>query len=117
MQLAEAILTEPAPGGDTGSIRLADTRTERRESTDQGERDMFLVGEEDESEDDGELVDRNEGADERRRVMGNSGAQLSRLDISAPTDEDEDEDFGRNPDGGLSAKAGIILVRGSTLLH
>lgn len=47
--------------------------------------------------------------DERRRAFilgGNGQAQVSRADISGMGDYDDDEQEG----GGLSAKAGIILV-------
>lgn len=115
-QLAEAILTEPGSAltEDAASIRLADTRTRMRSSEDEGERDVFLPGEDEESEDGDE--DRDEEAEERRRrILTHSGAQLSRIDVSDDLDDYEivgrDGSTAQGEGGGLSAKAGIILVR------
>lgn len=116
-QLAEAILTEPASGDDAGSIRLADTRTGRRSSNEDitDEHAVFLPGDDSDS-DDGELVEREEleGSmlQERQQVMRNASAQLSRMDIGSSQDPGDDADGDSvKGGGGLSAKAGIILVR------
>ncbi|KAF5324984.1 hypothetical protein D9619_009553 [Psilocybe cf. subviscida] len=125
--LAEAILTEPAGhvAGDSISIRLTDTRSHPRSSYDpdpEHERDVFLQRDDDASEDEDEVALQ----EERRRMLGNSGAQLSRIDIRSPqTHDDEDYEIvpghrdpvradrsagGDGVQGGtLSAKAGIIL--------
>jgi hypothetical protein len=84
---------------------------------------VFLRTDDDASDDEDE-VSRQE---ERRQMFGNSGAQLSRIDIRSPQLHD-DEDYEivpghGDPDrrerstgrdgaqgGALSAKAGIILV-------
>ncbi|KAF8963511.1 major facilitator superfamily domain-containing protein [Flammula alnicola] len=115
--LAEAILTEPATltADDTGSILLADTRTRPRTS-DENERQVFLPGEDTDEEDETAL------REERRHVLSNSGAQLSRIDIRRTVGEEEDYDIlprrgaangrpnGERSDAGtLSGKAGIIL--------
>lgn len=127
-QLAEAIRTEPAGhvGGDSVSIRLTDTRTHPRSSYDpepEHERDVFLQGNDDPSDDEDEVA----RLEERRRMLGNSGAQLSRIDIRSPQVHDEEDyeivsgrrDLGRGERsnsgdagqrGALSAKAGTILV-------
>ena len=107
---------------DAGSIRLADTRTRPRTSG-ENERDVFLPGgdESDGSEDE------EARTEERRRVLSNSGAQMSRINIRSPSEGSDDEDGyeivngnddagvreggARNNPGTLSAKAGIILVR------
>jgi len=113
------------------SIRLADTRTWHQhqqglQTGEQGEHDAFLA-------DDSEDEDGETRLEDRRRVLGNSGAQLSRVDISnavvdTPTDVQnegyvfipgEQEANGRSNDvvgsdravsSTLSSKAGIILV-------
>ena len=124
IQLAEAILTEPATHtvDDAGSIRLADTRTRPRTSG-ENERDIFLPrGDESDGSEDEEAR-----REERRRVLSNSGAHLSRINLRSPSEGSEDEDGyeivngdvsagvseneERNNPGTLSAKAGIILVR------
>ncbi|PPQ68885.1 hypothetical protein CVT25_009008 [Psilocybe cyanescens] len=116
--LAEAILTEPAAQSvdDAGSIRLADTRTQRRTSGD-NEREMFLSGN-DSDEDDEETLE------ERRHVLSNSGAQLSHINLRESGHDDDDNDYeivrgpgqnqgrsgsGRSTSGTLSGKAGVIL--------
>lgn len=43
-------------------------------------------------------------------VMGNTGAQLSMIDVHDLSNADAYEETGVKPGGGLSAKAGIILV-------
>ncbi|KAF8148425.1 major facilitator superfamily domain-containing protein [Crassisporium funariophilum] len=117
--LAEAILTEPAAHStdNAGSIRLADTRTRPRTSA-EGEGDDLLPGDESEDEDEEAL------REERRRVLSNSGAQLSRIHLS--TGDADDDDYELVPGNGdgdertngngagsgtttLSSKAGIIL--------
>ena len=111
---------EPAAQGidDTSSIHLADTRTPTRRSDD-GERAVFLPGEDsDEDEDEDAKARRSE---DRRRMLGNSGAQVSRIDISGGgSDEDGFEMVSASREGSrragrsantLSAKAGSILVR------
>ncbi|KAF9553769.1 MFS general substrate transporter [Agrocybe pediades] len=126
--LAEAILTEPAAHTSedvAGSIRLADTRTRRRHSGEH-EGDAFLPqhGHESDHDDD---EDEDAAREERRRVLSNSGAQLSRIDLHTPDPEDErdyefipanGESHAANGGGSsravekpgtLSAKAGIIL--------
>ncbi|KAJ3515315.1 hypothetical protein NLJ89_g1827 [Agrocybe chaxingu] len=118
--LAEAILTEPAAQSpeNPGTIHLADAR--QRDSSEH-ERQVFLSrnGEGEHSESDSE--DEEARREERRRVLTNSGAQLSRIDIGVPEHEDGDYEFVPGPENGqrtnvavstastLSAKAGIIL--------
>ncbi|KAJ2923915.1 hypothetical protein H1R20_g13179, partial [Candolleomyces eurysporus] len=123
--LAEAILTEPGPAtaDDGGSIRLADTRTNR--SARDAESERFLQ-DSDSDEEDEEDEDVKKA---RQNLLGNSGAQVSSANIheTHQSDDDyemvdnqrsarrahniDDDDF--DPDqrsgGGLSAKAGIIL--------
>ena len=66
-----------------GSIRLADARTwsyhqqESQTNVNQGGRDVFLA---DDSGDEGE--DEQAQLEDRRQVLGNAGAQISRVDIS-----------------------------------
>ncbi|KDR74758.1 hypothetical protein GALMADRAFT_269030 [Galerina marginata CBS 339.88] len=128
--LAEAILTEPATQTteEAGAIRLADTRTRprprpRTSGNHDNEREVFLPGDDSDSEDENEGEEA--AREERRRVLSNSGAQLSRIDIQgAAGDGEEDEDGyeivpgardangrlgGGSTAGTLSAKAGIIL--------
>jgi hypothetical protein len=137
LQLAEAILTEPDPAlaGIPGSIRLADTRAltnEDDESQRDAERAAFLPGHvSDDSSDDGSEDGREpeEGirvsslGTNQNRVMGNLGARISRIEVSPTVDGDgnanwevDDTDHieeqgsrGSKP-GGLSSKAGSILV-------
>ncbi|TFK31761.1 major facilitator superfamily domain-containing protein [Crucibulum laeve] len=111
--LGEAILTEPgvASHEDAGSIHLADTRTPRRSG--EGEQDVFLPGGDDSDSDGEEEEAQMREREERRRVLGNSGAQLSRIDVSSNGDGYEQVggsgSGSRMDGGGLSAKAGIIL--------
>ncbi|KAH9474884.1 hypothetical protein JR316_0013352 [Psilocybe cubensis] len=138
--LAEAILTEPATrstdDNDTASIMLTDTRTQGRRSTERGdEQSAFLPG--NVSDDDDENYGNEERwlIEERRRVLSNSGAQMSRVvlqgggsgDINFGDYEEEEngyeivraEDEGtrmgrsrataRSEGGMLSSKAGVIL--------
>ncbi|PPQ81361.1 hypothetical protein CVT25_015468 [Psilocybe cyanescens] len=115
--LAEAILIEPAAQSvdDAGSIRLADTRTQRRTSG-ENEREMFLPGNDSDEDDDETLIE------ERRRVLSNSGAQLSRINLQGNGHDDDDYEIvqgpgqnqgrsgsGRSTSGTLSGKAGVIL--------
>ncbi|KAF8994064.1 major facilitator superfamily domain-containing protein [Cyathus striatus] len=123
--LAEAILTEPASLSydEPAVIRLADARTPQRRSG-EGEREVFLSHGDDASDDEGDDEDEELKTERSRSLLGNSGAQLSRIDVSAsgriingvPEDDDyvdlgrrggEREEGGNG--GGLSAKAGIIL--------
>lgn len=83
---------------------------------------MFLPG--DASDSDNDDGDEPAKKEERRRVLGNSGAQVSRADISGVSNRDgyhmvnggSGDGVAREApsEGGLSAKAGIILVRGPT---
>ncbi len=77
---------------------------------------MFLPGDDsDEDEDEDAKARRSE---DRRRMMGNSGAQVSRIDISGGGSDEDSYDMvstsrgrtGRSANT-LSAKAGSILVR------
>ncbi|KAF8800152.1 MFS general substrate transporter [Phlegmacium glaucopus] len=87
--LADAIKTESTTHDDVGSIRLADTRTwahrqQESQVDEQGERDVSLA-------DDPEGGDGEARLEDRRRVLGNSRAQLSRVNITSevvytPTD-------------------------------
>ncbi|KAF8896631.1 hypothetical protein BD779DRAFT_1727678 [Infundibulicybe gibba] len=113
--LAEAILTDTS-ADDTGFIQLSDTRTTRRHSGEEGERDVFLVRDDDDDNDDesddGAVVVNGDNhvdqmAEERRRVLGNLNAQISRVNISV--NEDELSQGGGSRGKGLSAKSGIIL--------
>ncbi|TFK21002.1 sucrose transporter [Coprinopsis marcescibilis] len=110
--LAEAILTEPgAPAADdTGSIQLTDARTRPRVDHDESS----------DSESEDEV---SKAIENRRLLLGNPAAHVSRIRIdvddhldSGPNDNDyeivngNDRDgTGPNPSGSLSAKAGIIL--------
>lgn len=113
-QLGEAIHSEPLPG-DTSSIRLADTRAPYTRVD--AEEQAFLVGEDDEE------VDRRPGtssrshslelaeARARQNVMGNAGAQISRIDIQEPDAYLEDsESTGAGVHRDLTAQSGVILV-------
>lgn len=125
--LASAILTE-ASEDDDAAIRLVDTRTHPRRvnssdldvDTEADERSMFLPGEASESEDENDDIGEAKKAEERRRVMGNSVAQVSVMDISGANDGAghhmvDGGEYGNGAargaqsGGGLSAKAGIIL--------
>ncbi|KXN89417.1 General alpha-glucoside permease [Leucoagaricus sp. SymC.cos] len=125
--LATAILTE-ASDDDNTAIRLSDTRTRPRRinssdldvDADADERNVFLPGEASESEGENEN-DPDEAArkEERKRVLRNSTAQVSRVDISSVSNGDgyhmvngeagNGEVRDAQSGGGLSAKAGIIL--------
>jgi solute carrier family 45 protein 1/2/4 len=143
LQLAEAILSEPVNNTDleeVGSIRVTDTRTWSRSGSSRaggadadGDEDeqQFLVGGDLANDEDNEGEDRKvrvrshssngERADGlgmgRLGVMGNAGAQLSRLDVdNSNSDLNGGDELQDNVSGGgLSAKAGIILVCHSTL--
>jgi len=130
-QLAEAILSDPgnvANLEEVGSIRVTDTRTWRPKAYGDTDERQFLVGDEhaDEEEhregavrDNGQprppLDEENEDrpGSGRLGIMDNAGARLSRLDIRALNgDADADDGLRDNVSvGGLSAKAGIVLVR------
>lgn len=122
--LATAILTESTAEDDNG-IRLADTRTRQRRpnssdlDVNADERNVFLPGDASDSED--EHPDGNfkatERIDDRLSVMGNAGAQLSRLDISGTGRGEGYQGLNGSANGGveeapsgdLSGKAGVIL--------
>lgn len=112
LQLAEAILSEPAPEDAEGSIRVVDTR--QRSAGSREEERFLVVGAEDDEDEAESDVDDEEGEGARRKrdrgrlgVMGNASAQLSMLDMHAATGEEDQDHSGGS---GLSAKAGIILV-------
>ena len=134
-QLAEAILTEPDPAlaSIPGSIRLADTRTPADENDASGidaERRVFLPsalsddGSDDGSEDGTAQVKGRLSSLETNGsgVMGNPGARVSRIEVSPVAGRDGDIDWedgiddideqgsGGGKPGGLSSKAGSILV-------
>jgi hypothetical protein len=76
------------------------------ETSDDAEREVFLADDEEEEED--VEVNRMHFAS----VMGNPGAQLSRLNVNEDIDDDDNDEVDtNNRGGGLSSKAGIILVR------
>ena len=127
--MAEAILTEPGPASadDGGSILLEDTRGSRPEAQD-GEQEGFLSGRRSESdneeEEDESDNDVQKAKSARLGVLGNnSDARVSHLNVNGDRHSEDDYEFvggqrsphGDEPDqrqrGGLSAKAGIILVR------
>ena len=107
-----------------GSIRLADARTWPHHQQglpsdgEPGERDIFLAEDFDDEE------DKEAELEGRQRVMGNTGAQLSRVDVSNGVIDVPNERYGLIPgehaiDGmrsdrvvpsTLSSKAGIVLV-------
>jgi hypothetical protein len=131
-QLAEAILSESeTPDNFGGSICLSDRRTfgdtdGHAAGVDSEERERFLVGGDDENE--GHMEDRtaahrspddqeDDESTPRQSILQNAGARLSRLDIHALAVDGAADETGTEPDvhtpkkNGLSAKAGIILVR------
>jgi hypothetical protein len=108
---------------------LADTRTPTRapEGNDNGERDGFLPGDHSDSDSDsdtGHSVPKViEGVTVGGNgVMGNLGARTSRIQVGRERNGEDWEDEAnwedvrgegrRDNGGGLSAKAGIILVGG-----
>ncbi|CAL1709454.1 unnamed protein product [Somion occarium] len=119
--LAEAILTADSPD-DTAAILLSDTRTSRRSGditlgADEHER-QFLVGDD---EDENGLADEvrsfgssasmdsQEGSGERIRantLMNNADARMSHVHVD---DLAHDHVDGPRREGGLAAKAGVIL--------
>ncbi|KAF8627150.1 hypothetical protein AX17_006367 [Amanita inopinata Kibby_2008] len=107
--LGEAILTEHASGNIPSTISLLDSRT--RDSAD-GEREVFLPGIEEDSEDE---VDEQAEDIRHSKALGTSAARISHLDVgdhdhSAGGSEDNREPTGENRrNGDLSSKAGIIL--------
>jgi len=138
-QLAEAILTEPDStlASLPGSIQLTDTRTPTDDNDTRErdvEREIFLPG--DLSDDGSEYEEEEDGRQTERKtrfsdvaetngngVMGNLDARVSRIEVSPTVDQGgdagwEDDDIdgvdeqadGRSRPGGLSAKAGSILV-------
>lgn len=131
-QLATEILTD-APEDDGTTIRLSDTRSNSHRNldvdADTNERNVFLPGEASESEeDDSYSGDEAERKEERRTVLGNSAAQVSRIDISSVSNGDgypmtsgDETAHGvmRDSQSGvsLSAKAGIILVRDKNIYN
>lgn len=105
-----------------GSIRVTDTRTWRSAGYDEADEHQFLVGDdrtdEDEAGEGRSKLPSLDGDEEDRLgrrglgVMGNAGAQLSRLDIHTSNGHLNEEDGSPdNESRGLCAKAGIILVR------
>jgi solute carrier family 45, member 1/2/4 len=130
-QLAEAILTEPDPAlaSIPGAIRLTDTRTLVREDVPRErdtEREAFLPGDlsdddSDNGSEDGKGKARISSLEANGNgVMGNLGARISRIEVSPTTGpnediswEDDDIDDVSEQEakpGGLSSKAGSILV-------
>ncbi len=121
MQLAEAILTEPAPHSSENvtAIRLADARTPLPRSSEDQERELFLSGHDsdDEDGDEGEGLKRAE----RGRMFNHPGALLSTVDVGQIDGNRYDPVPGQEANGRgaairsegktLSSKAGIILVR------
>jgi hypothetical protein len=123
-QLATAILTNPSEDSGT-AIRLSDTQIRSREDfyidANADERNVLLPGEASESEDDHDSVDEAKLNKERRKVLGNSAAQASRMDVNSISNKNgyhivNGGDAGDRADADaqngndLSAKAGIILV-------
>ena len=137
-QLAEAILTEPASSlvDDAISIRLADARTPIREVD--SEREVFLPGNASDSEDEEEVRKKEErrrvlGNPIAQRSGINISGRKDRVSeeeeegdfeiVAGPRqssvhsvrltlqDEDDQVDRSHDHEGGLSSKAGIILVR------
>lgn len=129
MQLAEAILLDD-DDEDSSSILLDDARSRRISSGIDGQdhERQFLVGGDEEEED--ALADEvrsfrsSVSMDEEREqqkgklglLMNNASARMSHLDVHASQDEGEGSQHegaaeGKKPkNGGLAAKAGIILV-------
>ena len=109
MQLANAILTEPASGaGASRPIPLAETRMANEGGY------QSLVGAE--PEDDGENIDETrselssiegETHAERVPIMSNAGARVSQLDLHTRSSQQQ---------GGISEKAGAILVKLSLIV-
>lgn len=128
-QLAEAILTTPTSStdpdiDDAQSILLADTRTGTgRARENGGEREQFLVGSDDgdgHSDADRERTPSIEGEDRpwseaaarpQEAMMGNFGARRSWVDVTSIDGPGENGVAAGAREPGLSAKAGIILVR------
>jgi len=120
LQLAEAILTEPAPHSSHSSenitaIQLADARTPLPRSSEDQERELFLSGQDSDEEDD----DEGEGLKraERGRMFNHPAALLSTVDVGQIDGNRYDPLPGQEANGRraagktLSSKAGIILVR------
>lgn len=128
---------------EDAAIHLSDSRTRRISggpSPNNHDERQFLVGDDEHEEvDDDDDDDRNERdrsrassrassfereTRSRRSVMGNAGAQLSRLDVHTTSHtgngvayEDGDGMARHSARGTLSAKAGTIMVRSSSLHH
>ncbi|KAF9037392.1 MFS general substrate transporter [Hymenopellis radicata] len=120
--LAEAILTEPAPGStDASAIMLQDTRSR----PDVNETIFEDPGLDSDAESDSERQIKLDKAEARRGLIGNHDAGISRVDLGRDHSDDEEEgedavlvgrrrdleeaDGDREHEGGLSAKVGIIL--------
>jgi solute carrier family 45 protein 1/2/4 len=102
---------------------VTDTRTWSRGGRADADERRFLVGDDQEDEEDGDERSRSQSLHGEREcgleigrqgVMGNPSAQLSRLDVHV-SNGDVSEVHDNVSGGGLSAKAGIILVRHLTL--
>lgn len=105
-------------------IQVTDTRTWSRggaaEAFPDADRDerQLLVGDDRPDDHENEARSRSQSLDEERDnvprlgVMGNPAAQLSRIDVHTSNDHLNGGDIQDNVSGGgLTAKAGIILVR------
>jgi len=125
IQLAEAILLEHEFTDDTESIHLMDRRTFRDGEGqilegEAEERQHFLVGQDDEGNDQDDnqrvsLSSMEEGSDQetlRGSLLQHQIARVSHIDIQElNTDDVSEEPFEHSKRrGGLSAKAGVILV-------
>ncbi|KZT01574.1 MFS general substrate transporter [Laetiporus sulphureus 93-53] len=126
--LAEAILTENAPGDDTGSIMLNDTRRRSRDLTADAEEHerQFLVasgeGSRDSDDDSGleaevqsfrssasmDGQEHDEIQELRGEIMSNLSAQTSHLHVPTVAHSEPDR-APREHSGGLAAKAGVII--------
>ncbi|KAG5340407.1 hypothetical protein C0989_001731 [Termitomyces sp. Mn162] len=120
--LAEAILTTPDQTlNERNSILLADARTPVDDPEASGETAVFLYNHhqhlreerDDESDLDDDVPPRSEGG-----LFGNMYARVSRVAVDLEGHDDDEEDcedattgVGAEGSGGLSSKAGIILVR------
>jgi solute carrier family 45 protein 1/2/4 len=123
-QLAEAILSDSFVSEEgAGSIRLADTRTfrsnDRHSGDDYEQRRFLLPDEENDNDANGDVWKSSLEVGRDRRpgsLLENAGAQLRRLDVDGLSENNENvagaEDMKTTGSTrGLSAKAGIILVR------
>lgn len=105
LQLGEAILTEHTPTGVVAAIRLTDTRT--RDSADD-ERETFLPKFGSEAAD-GENGDLDEYERSEVSTLSADQAHQYRADSLETGNRNFENESERN--GGLSSKAGIIIVR------